>query len=223
MNRAFFLTGTDTEVGKTFVTCALLHRARLDGLRAAGLKPVAAGTDAAGVNEDVAQILAASNVSLRPETVNPYCFRAAIAPHIAAAEENVAIDFARIAATLETARQLSDFLIVEGAGGFRIPLGAQGDSADLAVHLGLPVILVVGMRLGCLNHALLSAEAILGRGLRLAAWVANRIDPAMSRFDENLDSLQALMPSPLLGIVPHAPPGGAAGGAAALRLPASQD
>lgn len=219
MTTAYFLTGTDTEIGKTFITCALLHRAAADGLKAAGLKPVAAGTDARGLNDDVEQIRAASNVQLPSEVVNPFCFQAAIAPHIAAAEEGRAIDFATIAAACTAARRQAALLIVEGVGGFRVPLGADGDSADLAVALGLPVILVVGMRLGCISHALLTAEAIAARGLPLAGWVANRIDPAMARFDENLATLQALLPAPLLGVVPYAPANGAAGAAAFLRLP----
>lgn len=219
MNQACFVTGTDTEVGKTFVTCAMLHRARAAGLRAAGIKAIAAGTDAHGVNEDVAQIRQAANVALPAEILNPYCFRAAIAPHIAAAEEGVVIDFARIAGAVATARPLSDLLLVEGAGGFRIPLGVDRDSADLAVDLGLPVILVVGMRLGCLNHALLTAEAIAARGLRLAGWVANTIDPHMARFGENLDSLQRRLAAPCLGVVPHRP-GDPAATADALALPA---
>jgi dethiobiotin synthetase len=220
MSEAYFLTGTDTEIGKTFITCALLHRASRDGLPAAGLKPVAAGTDATGKNEDVEQIRAASNVLLPDEIINPYCFAAAIAPHIAAAEEGRPIDFAVIKAACTEARAAADLLIVEGAGGFRIPLCADGDSADLAVALGLPVILVVGMRLGCISHALLTVEAIIGRGLKLAGWVANRIDPAMSRFDENLATLQGLLPAPLLGVVPHAPANGAVGAAGFLNLPA---
>ncbi|MFZ2269590.1 MAG: dethiobiotin synthase [Azonexus sp.] len=219
MSPAYFLTGTDTEVGKTFVTCALLHRAARDGLKAAGLKPVAAGTDDSGKNEDVEQILAASNVPLPREVVNPYCFTAAIAPHIAAAEEGRHIDFAVIKAACHEAVAAADLVIIEGAGGFRIPLGADGDSADLAVALGWPVILVVGMRLGSISHALLTAEAIVGRGLPLAGWVANRIDPAMSCFAENLATLQNLLPAPLLGVVPHAPPDGAAGAACFLSLP----
>lgn len=210
MSPAYFLTGTDTEIGKTFITCALLQRARRAGLQAAGLKPIAAGTDAAGRNEDVEQIRAASNVVLPDEIVNPYCFAAAIAPHIAAAEEGRRIDFSVIRAACAEARAAADLVIVEGAGGFRIPLGSDGDSADLAVALGLPVILVVGMRLGCISHALLTAEAIVGRGLELAGWVANRIDPAMARFDENLATLRDLLPAPLLGVVPHGPAGGAA-------------
>jgi dethiobiotin synthetase len=219
MNQAYFLTGTDTEIGKTFITCALLRHAAERGLRAAGIKPVAAGTDAEGRNEDVENIRAAASVALPDATLNPYGFRAAVAPHIAAAEEGVLIDFARIADAVASARKASDLLIVEGVGGFRVPLGPAGDSADLAVRLGLPVILVVGMRLGCINHALLSAEAIAARGLPFAGWVANRIDPAMSRFEENLETLEKLLPAPLLGVVPHAPPGGQAGAARYLRLP----
>lgn len=219
MNPAYFLTGTDTEIGKTFVTCALLHRAAQQGLKAAGLKPVAAGTDAAGHNEDVENIRAASNVVLPPEIVNPYCFRAAVAPHIAAAEEGVTIDFAPILAACASARPQVDLLIVEGVGGFRVPLGVDRDSADLAVELGLPVILVVGMRLGCISHALLTAEAIRSRRLKIAGWVANRIDPAMARFDENLACLQKLIDAPLLGVVPYCPGSNPVQAAAGLGLP----
>ncbi len=216
---AYFLTGTDTEIGKTFITCALLHRAARDGLRAAGLKPVAAGTDAAGLNDDVEAIRAASNVELSRKVINPYCFQAAIAPHIAAADEGVSIEFGLIKASCDAARQQADRVIVEGVGGFCVPLGVDHSTADLAVELGLPVILVVGMRLGCLNHALLTGESILARGLTMAGWVANRIDPAMSRFDENLATLRSLLPAPLLGVVPHNPAGGVIGAAAFLRLP----
>jgi dethiobiotin synthetase len=219
MSPAYFLTGTDTEIGKTFITCALLHRGCLDGMKVVGLKPVAAGTDAAGLNDDVEAIRAASNIELPREVINPYCFKPAIAPHIAAAEAGVRIEFGPIRANSDEARQQADLVIVEGVGGFLVPLGIDRNTADLAVELGLPVILVVGMRLGCINHALLTAETITARGLRLAGWVANRIDPAMSRFEENLATLQALLPAPLLGIVPHEPEGGAAGAAAFLKLP----
>ena len=221
MSQAYFLTGTDTEIGKTFITCALLHHAAQRGLKAAGIKPVAAGTDAAGVNDDVASIRTASNLALPPEIVNPYCFGAAVAPHIAAAEEGVSIDFAPIAAACAHARQLADLLIVEGVGGFRVPLGVDRDSADLAVVLGLPVILVVGLRLGCINHALLTAEAIAARGLTLAGWVANRIDPAMPRQEENIAALAARLPAPLLGSVPRVATGGPVAAAASLHLPAT--
>ena len=220
MSSAYFLTGTDTEIGKTFITCALLHRARAEDLRAAGLKPVAAGTDDAGHNEDVEQILAASNVKLPREIVNPYCFQTPIAPHIAAAEAGIEINFSTITQSCDMARRLTDLLIVEGVGGFCVPLSVDRSSADLAIELGLPVILVVGMRLGCINHALLSVEAIAARGLILAGWVANQIDPAMSHFAENLATLRHLLPEPLLGVVPHNPAGGAAGAAEFLRLPA---
>ncbi len=203
MNHAYFLTGTDTEIGKTFVTCALLRRARQLGLNAAGLKPVAAGTDAAGRNDDVENIRAASSVTLPLEVINPYRFAPAIAPHLAAAEAGVAIDFSRIAAACAEARQQTDLLIVEGVGGFRVPLGVDRDSADLAVALGLPVILVVGLRLGCINHALLTAEAIAARGLRLAGWVANRIDPDMVRVEDNIAALRQRIVAPLLGSVPR--------------------
>ena len=223
MNHAYFLTGTDTEIGKTFITCALLHRARRDGLRAAGLKPVAAGTDAAGLNEDVENIRAASSVELPRALVNPYCFAPPIAPHIAAAEAGVVIDFAPIRAACAAARQEADVVIVEGVGGFCVPLGADQGSDDLAVDLGLPVILVVGMRLGCLNHALLTQEAVARRGLDLAGWVANRIDPTMQCFDENLATLRERLASPLLGVVAHKPGADPADVATGLRLPSQSE
>jgi dethiobiotin synthetase len=228
MSHAYFLTGTDTEIGKTFITCALLHRARQLGMKAAGLKPVAAGTDAAGKNEDVESIRAASNVALPPQVINPYCFAPAIAPHLAAAEAGVSIDFARIAAACACARAQADLLIVEGAGGFRVPLGVDRtpgalpsgrDTADLAVALALPVILVVGLRLGCINHALLTAEAIAARGLTLAGWVANRIDPAMTRADDNIAALRERLGAPLLGSVPYLPGNEPAAAACHLKLP----
>lgn len=219
MKQAFFLTGTDTEIGKTFITCALLHKAAQLGHTATGLKPVSAGTDAAGLNEDVENIRAASKIELPLRTTNLYCFKSAVAPHIAAAEEGVNIEFAKIRQTVDQAQTLADFIIIEGVGGFKVPLGADGDSADLAVALNLPVILVVGMRLGCLNHALLTADAIKQRGLHLAGWVANSIDPAMSRFEENLATLKQSLAAPLLGVVPHNPANGYAGAAQYLQLP----
>lgn len=224
MSAAYFLTGTDTEIGKTFVSCALLQRARQHGLRATGLKPIAAGTDAAGHNEDVEQILAASNAGLSRSEINRYCLRAAIAPHLAAAEEGISLELAAIADDLATARARADLVIVEGAGGFRVPLGVDRngrhqDSADLASILALPVIFVVGMRLGCINHSLLSVEAIQARGLNLAGWVANQIDPNMSRFAENLAYLEQAMPAPLLGVIPYLPDADSASAADYLQLP----
>jgi dethiobiotin synthetase len=214
---AWFITGTDTEVGKTFVACALLHALRARGLKALGMKPVAAGLDSEGKNEDVEQLIAASSFSAPRELINPFAFRAAVAPHIAAADEGRTIVLANIVAAFEQLRGLADAVLVEGVGGFCVPLGPDGDTADLAAALKLPVILVVGMRLGCINHTLLTAQAITARGLTLAGWVANRIDPAMSHFDENLAALKERINAPLLGVVAYGTtPEQAADG---LRLP----
>jgi dethiobiotin synthetase len=220
-NQAFFVTGTDTGVGKTFVACALLHAARAAGLNAIGMKPVAAGIDAAGRNEDVERLLAASSFAAPIQLVNPCCLAAPIAPHIAAAEEGRTIDLAAIRVAFAALAERAGFLLVEGIGGFRVPLGEGFDSADLAVALGLPVILVVGLRLGCLNHALLTAEAIRARGLPLAGWVANRIDPAMARWQENVAALEARLAAPLLGTLPWEPAADPAMAARHLSLPAA--
>ena len=219
MKHAWFVTGTDTEIGKTFVSCALLHAARAQGLRAIGMKPVAAGCGSDGRNDDVEAIAAASSESLERRRINPYLLKAPIAPHIAAAEEGVRIEPAVIVAAYRELAALADVVIVEGVGGFRVPFDDRQDSADLAVALGLPVILVVGLRLGCINHALLSVEAIAARGLRLAGWVANRIDPTMLRAEENLVALQARIPAPLLGCIPCLPDASPLSAAACLRLP----
>jgi dethiobiotin synthetase len=205
----FFITGTDTGVGKTLCSGALLHALTALGVRAVGMKPVAAGADhvdGVWINEDVTLLRAASAVDAPMEWVNPYLFREPIAPHIAAGRKGVVIDIARIAAARDALADLADVVVVEGAGGFRVPLGPLQDTADLVVRLGVPVILVVGMRLGCLNHALLTAEAIAARGLTLAAWIANRIDPAMVAYDENLDALRARLPAPMLAELPHMTP-----------------
>jgi dethiobiotin synthetase len=198
MSRAFFLTGTDTEVGKTLIASALLRAAAAQGLRALGMKPVAAGD--AG---DVDALIAAGSVAAPRDSINPYLLREPLSPHIAAQRDSVAIDIEHVARCFEDLRGRADFLVVEGAGGFRVPLTDSLDGADLAVRLGLPVILVVGLRLGCLNHALLTAEAIRARGLHLAGWVANQVDPAMTCVEENVDTLRARLAAPLLGFVPH--------------------
>lgn len=221
-NKAWFVTGTDTEIGKTFTTCALLHHARASGRRAVGMKPVAAGADEIDgqrINDDAARLRAAGSFDPGLEWLNPYCLKSPIAPHIAAAEEGLRLDRDRIVAAFNHLQSLADIVLVEGVGGFRVPLGDDYDSADLAVALGLPVILVVGMRLGCINHALLTAEAIAARGLTLAGWIANRVDPLMLRLDENVAALETRIGGPLLGIVPHVADGDAAQAAAALRLP----
>lgn len=221
-SHAYFITGTDTEIGKTFVTCALLHAGRKQGLRVVGMKPVAAGTeltDEGMVNEDVARLQAASGAWAPLALVNPYGLRCPVSPHIAAREEGVEISLEVIGSAYRRLTELADMVLVEGVGGFRVPLGPELDSTELARSLGLPVILVVGMRLGCINHALLTAEAVAARGLSLAGWVANRVDPEMLRFDENLATLTQYLPAPLLGVLPRFASGHAQDGADGLRLP----
>lgn len=208
MARGFFVTGTDTGVGKTRVACALLHALVAASERAVGMKPVAAGAerDAAGwLNEDVAALMQAGNVDAPRELINPYCFEAAIAPHIAAAREGVVIEPARIVESFHALTARASVVVVEGAGGFCIPLSDETDSAALAARLGLPVVLVVGMRLGCLNHALLTQQAIRASGLRLAGWVANHIDPQMAVPDDNVATLQQRLAAPLLARFAYAP------------------
>ena len=218
---AFLLTGTDTGIGKTFVACALLHAARALGLRALGMKPVAAGArDVDGQNEDAARLREAASFDPGLALCNPYCLRQPVAPHIAAQEEGVTIDPSRILAAFAALRTKADLVIVEGVGGFRVPLGPAYDTADLAVDLGLPVVLVVGMRLGCINHALLTAEAIAARGLSFAGWIANRIDPHMQRFEQNLAALAQRLPAPLLGVVPYSAGQDSSAVAAQVSLPA---
>ena len=201
-----FVTGTDTGVGKTLFTCALLHAYANRGLRAAGMKPVAAGAvpeNGVLVNEDVVAMRAASNVAAPADLVNPYCFEPPIAPHIAAAKQGVTIDLERIASAYAGLAALADRIVVEGAGGFRVPLGPAVDTADLARRLGLPVVIVVGMRLGCLNHALLTADAVRAAGLRLAGWVASHVDPDMMYADGNVEALKARLGAPLIARFPY--------------------
>ncbi|MDM0037510.1 dethiobiotin synthase [Variovorax sp. J22G21] len=208
--RGCFVTGTDTEVGKTRVSAALLHWLGERGLRCAGYKPVAAGTesiDGEAVNEDVRALRDAGSVALTNAEVGPCQFEAACAPHIAAALEGRTIERAVLLQGARTLAVQVDQLVVEGVGGFCVPLAPDFDSADFAVDLGLPVLLVVGLRLGCINHALLSAEAIRARGLRLAGWVANTVDAAMLQRDENLATLRHELgrrhQAPCLGVVPR--------------------
>lgn len=216
---AWFVTGTDTGIGKTFVSCALLHALCARGLRTTGMKPIAAGIEADGSNEDVERLRAASSVRVERSLVNPYLLREPIAPHLAAAEEGIKLALMTIREAFDALTDLADAVIVEGCGGFVVPLDESHDTADLALCLDLPVILVVGMRLGCLNHALLTEEAIARRGLTLAGWVANRIDPQMLRFEANLATLEARIAAPLLGVVPHMPAGDPAKAASHLALP----
>jgi dethiobiotin synthetase len=218
---SWFVTGTDTAVGKTLISSALLHVLAQNGLRAAGIKPVAAGAvmrDGAWHHEDADNLAAASGVGLPAALATPYLLRTAAAPHISAALENVQIDLAHIRACYDQAAAFADALVVEGIGGFRVPLSDRFDSADLAQQLGLPVILVVGLRLGCLNHALLTADAIAARGLTLAGWIANGVDPAMPHTEANVDALAERLKAPPLGVVPWLPVPLAAAAAACLDL-----
>ncbi len=199
--RGYFVTGTDTGVGKTLVACALLHAFAALGRTVVGMKPVAAGRED-GRFHDVTALMAAGNVRAPESLVNPYAFDPAIAPHIAAAQAGVDMDLEKIAGAYAALSSLADIVVVEGAGGFEIPLNACETSADLAAELALPVVLVVGMRLGCLNHALLTRRAIEAHGLACAGWVANCIDPEMPVVAENIAALSERLESPLLGTVP---------------------
>jgi dethiobiotin synthetase len=201
--RGYFITGTDTGVGKTCVAAALLHRLAQGGARVVGMKPVAAGVEPDGRYADVDWLQAASNVDLPAAWRNPYAFPAAIAPHLAAAQAGVEMDFGQLHAAFRQLSAQVDHVVVEGAGGLLVPLGPQGDFADLALRLDLPVVLVVGLRLGCLNHARLTAMAIRVRGLRFAGWVGNVCDARMPALEANLASLHELLPAPCLGVVPR--------------------
>jgi dethiobiotin synthetase len=220
--RGVFVTGTDTSVGKTRVACALLAAAAARGLPVAGLKPIACGltpTVEGPRHGDALALMAAASVALPYAAVNPYAFEPAIAPHIASKEAGIALERDAVCAAIRRSAALAPRVVVEGVGGFRVPLGAGWDSADLAADLGLPVVLVVGLRLGCLNHALLSHEAILARGLPFAGWVGSAIDPAFARRDENIAALDAALGN-ALGVLAYAPGGRAADDARQLaRLP----
>jgi dethiobiotin synthetase len=207
MKAGFFITGTDTGVGKTLISSALVCAFARRGVKVAGVKPVAAGCRREGgrlLSDDVAQLRAAGNVLLEPDIHNPYAFERPLAPQIAAFQAGMRVELERIRNSFESAVAGVDVLVVEGVGGFRVPLNETEDTADLAVMLGLPVILVVGMRLGCQNHALLTAEAVAARGLRLAGWVANCIDAEMAALEDNLTALKHRLHAPCLGVVPFA-------------------
>lgn len=207
MTAAFFIAGTDTEVGKTTIAAGLLCAARRQGLSTAACKPVASGSETSpeGLrNSDALALLSQCSLPLTYDEVNPLAFAPAIAPHLAAREAGVELTAEVLLAPVRhILNKNADFTLVEGAGGWRVPLADGGYLSDLPVALGLPVILVVGVRLGCINHAVLSAEAIARDGLRLVGWVANIVDPATSRLDDNLATLEQLLPAPCLGRVPR--------------------
>jgi dethiobiotin synthetase len=218
---ACFVTGTDTEIGKTLISSAILHKLVQQGVRACGMKPIAAGAeerDGELHNEDAAMLREAGNVHLPQSITTPYMLREPCAPHIAARLEGVTIEPVPIMTAYAEILGASDATVVEGVGGFCVPFSDDFDSAGLAVQLGLPVIMVVGMRLGCISHALLTAEAIVSRGLVLAGWVANQVDPDMRFADENVAALAARLPAPLLGRVPRLDNPSAALAAAYIEL-----
>lgn len=200
---SYFITGTDTGVGKTLVSCALLHAFAAQGHTAVGLKPAASGCADDGHNEDALRLRAASNIQTSYDQINPYCLLHPIAPHLAARHAGVRIDFARIIAAYRELAGQADEVIVEGVGGFCVPLNDQQTSADLAKELALPVILVVGMRLGCINHALLTVRAVGDYQLKCAGWVANVLDAGMPALQENIEALRERIAAPLLGVIPY--------------------
>lgn len=200
--RGFFITGTDTGVGKTHVACLLVEAIKKSGLRVAVMKPVAAGVDSDGVNEDVRMLMATANVLAPTELVNPYRLVPAIAPHLAAQRAGTSMRLDVIADAYAQLAAQADVVVVEGAGGFLVPFNSESGMDAIPTQLGLPVIMVVGLRLGCLNHALLTAEAIRARGLTLAGWVANHIDPGMDEAAANLTTLTSILRLPFLGEIP---------------------
>jgi dethiobiotin synthetase len=212
-----FVTGTDTGIGKTLASCTLLHALRAQGLRAVGMKPLASGCDSTpdGLrNEDALALLAASDPQPAYADVNPYALPLPLAPELAARDAGIEVALAPMLAAHARLAAQADAVVVEGVGGWAAPLSANLDQADLVRALDLPVVLVVGLRLGCLNHAYLSARAIQADGCRLVGWIGNGIDPGMARIDDNRALLAARIPAPCLGWLPwqaHPDPAGLAG------------
>ncbi|ALO47305.1 dethiobiotin synthase [Pseudohongiella spirulinae] len=207
--KAVFVTGTDTEVGKTHVSCALLAAARKAGLQTAAMKPVASGCEstAEGLrNGDALALQAQCSIDLPYEQVNPVALQAAIAPHLAAASEGRQLSLSRLVGMARAVLMArADFTVLEGAGGWRVPLNNREMLSGLALELRLPVVLVVGIRLGCINHALLTAEAIQRDGLQLAGWVANHLGEGSAVDRQNVETLQGMLQAPLLGELPFVP------------------
>lgn len=209
MNRGLFITGTDTGVGKTWITAGLLAALRAQGLRACGMKPIATGCMATphGLrNEDALRLQGESASPASPyELINRYAFAPAASPHLAAQMTGEHIDTALIRADLRQLAGQSDYVLVEGVGGWHTPINEDETIADLARVLDLPVVLVVGIRLGCINHALLSSDAIEESGIALAGWIANVVSPDMALIEGNIDTLRGHIAAPLLGTVPSLP------------------
>ncbi|WP_350016153.1 dethiobiotin synthase [Rhodanobacter sp. IGA1.0] len=207
MTTTVFIAGTDTGIGKTHAACTLLHALRAAGRDACGMKPVASGcveTPHGLRNDDALALLAASvDAGLPYALVNPVALRDPLSPHLAAAHDGVTITLAPLRAAFEQLAARHSTVVVEGVGGWLVPLAPGLSASDIARQWQLPVILVVGLRLGCLNHALLSARAVVADGCHLLGWIGNRVDPSMDAPEENLDTLRALLPAPCLGVLPH--------------------
>jgi dethiobiotin synthetase len=202
----FYITGTDTGIGKTVAATALLHALRAQGLRAVGMKPVASGCESSPTgwrNEDALALLDASAPQPAYADLNPYALPLPLAPEIAAREAGVEIELAKIVSAFERLRASADAVVVEGVGGWLAPLSAMLDQLDVVRALRLPVVMVVGMRLGCLNHARLTARAIAADGCELVGWIANHVDPDMQRQDENFELLGQRLHAPCWGRLPH--------------------
>lgn len=204
----YFVAGTDTEIGKTYVSCALLRSAQDQGLQVLGLKPVAAGADCNYQgqleNEDAVALKRASNIEIGMRELNPACLPEPLSPHIAASRAQCHLSVEKLVEELQPGLDKSaDLILVEGAGGWRVPLSDSETMADLAIALALPVILVVGMRLGCLNHALLTAEAIRRDGLALYGWVANDLSGDMAAFEENVATLKCRIDAPMIATIAY--------------------
>lgn len=206
MASSVFISGTDTEVGKTWVSTALLHTLNGAGLRAVGMKPVASGCEEAGGalrNADALALIGASHGTIDYATCNPYALREAVAPHLAAQRSGVVIELEPIRRCHDVLQAGADVVVVEGAGGWAVPLAPGLMQGDIPRMLQLPVILVVGLRLGCINHALLSARAIVADGCRLLGWIGNAVDARQPLQRENIATLRALLPAPCLGLLAH--------------------
>ena len=205
---SIYVTGTDTGIGKTFTSCALLHALRGQGLRAVGMKPVASGCeriDGAWQNEDALALQAAGEAGIAYADINPFALEHPLAPELAARDAGTEVTLPPILAAHARLALQADALVVEGVGGWAAPLSASLMQLDLVRMLRLPVVLVVGLRLGCLNHALLSARAIVDDGMHLAGWIGSHVDPAMARVEDNLAMLRERLPAPCWGVLPHAP------------------
>ena len=206
MNNTFFITGTDTGIGKTFVTCILMQFIKFHHKRVIGMKPIAAGIDikkGETANEDVNLLKYESSLKLKVGEINTYSFNEPIAPHIAAQKYNIEIDFKKIKTHAATLKSRTDYLLIEGAGGYLVPLGESTSIADLVDELNIPIIVVIGIKLGCINHSLLTIEAIIKRGQKIFGWVANILDNNMLEVDANISSLKQRIKQPLIATIPY--------------------